>query len=75
MLADRKELAKALYLGQNLCRKQKSKMRSQKSSTGHKKTKTKGEKKERKKIKAYQRELEELNGERHATDNSYAESS
>ena len=37
-------------------------MRSQKSSTGHKKTKTKGEKKERKKIKAYQRELEELKG-------------
>ena len=36
-------------------------MRSQESSTGHKKTKTKGEKK-RKKIKAYQRELEELKG-------------
>ena len=46
----------------SLRRKQKSKMRSQKSSTGHKKTKTKGGKKERKKIKAYQRELEELKG-------------
>ena len=38
-------------------------MRSQNSSTGHKKTKTRGEKKrERKKIKAYQQEVEELKG-------------